>query len=144
MHELSVMTQLIQAALNSLNGYDIVRVNNLYLDVGELTFLNPEQLKFSFQVLTKDTALHGAELVINERKAEVTCESCGYEGALKEPEGDHFGFLRLFCPKCGAKVKILSGKECVLKRIEMELVENEEKDPGEFEDTAKAESPEKG
>ncbi len=123
MHEISIMTQLIKEALRSTEGYDIEKVENVYLDIGELTFLNPEQLKFAFEVLTKDTKLQGANLIVNEMKAEVECESCGYKGELIEPEGDHFGFLRIFCPNCRAKVKILSGKECVLSRIQMELAD---------------------
>lgn len=125
MHELSVLTQLIKEALRSTEGYDIERIENVFLDVGELTFLNPEQLEFAFKVITKDTALQGANLIVKEMKAVVECESCGYKGGLKEPEGDHFGFLRLFCPTCGGKVKILSGKECILSRIQMELVGEE-------------------
>jgi hydrogenase nickel incorporation protein HypA/HybF len=123
MHELSIMTQLIRSALESLNGYDVKRVEKVHLEVGELTFLNPEQLRFSFGVLTKETPLQGSELVINEKKAQVECSSCGYHGGLDEPDGDHFGFLRLSCPSCGGKVKILSGQECILKNIQLELVE---------------------
>jgi hydrogenase nickel insertion protein HypA len=125
MHEYSIMVDIVKAALESIRDYEVVNVEKVFLDVGELMFLNPEQLEFSFKVLTEENALNGAKLIIEEKKAEVECTSCGYKGALPDKlEEDHFRIPRVFCPKCKGKVNLLSGRECILRRIQMNLKED--------------------
>ena len=122
MHEFSIMADIVKAALKSIESYEIENVEKVFLDVGELTFLNPVQMQFAFEVLTQDNALKGADLIIKEKQAEIECSSCGYTGGmLDDPEENHSGFVRLFCPKCNGIVTLLSGKECILSRIQMNL-----------------------
>ena len=128
MHEYSIMDDIVKAALNSLEGYEVENVEKVLLEVGELTFLNPVQLKFCFKVLTEDNALSGAELVIQEKKAEIECTSCGFTGAIGDkPEEIHFGIPSILCPKCEGEVKLVSGRECILRNIKMNV-----KDEGEI------------
>jgi len=125
MHEYSIMVDIVQAALKALEGYDVEDVEEVFLEVGELTFLNFEQLKFSFQVLTENNVLSGSELVIQELKAEIKCPSCGYKGGLPDDvEEIHFGVPRIFCPQCKGKVELLRGKECILRNIKMNVRNN--------------------
>lgn len=44
MHEVSVMSSIIEAVLKELNKYDIESVEEVYLTVGEMTYLGSEQL----------------------------------------------------------------------------------------------------
>ncbi|UCE36730.1 MAG: hydrogenase maturation nickel metallochaperone HypA [Thermoplasmata archaeon] len=122
MHEYSIMVDIVNAALKSIENYDVESVQKIFLDVGELTFLNPEQLKFCFTVLIKDNILKGAELEIQQKRAEIECKSCEYKGPLeKQPEEDHFRIPRISCPKCEGEIKLLSGRECILRNIKMTL-----------------------
>ena len=122
MHEYSIMMDIVQAALKAVEGYEVENVESVILDVGELTFLNPEQLRFSFKVLTEDNVLSGAELIIRELKTEIHCPSCGYRGGLPDDvEGIHFGVPRIFCPDCKGKVELLKGRECILQNIKMNV-----------------------
>lgn len=122
MHEFSMMVDIVEAALKAIENYEVESVEKVYLDVGELTFLNPMQLQFSFKVLTEDNVLRGADLIIEERRAEIECTSCGYSGSLEnKPEEDHFRIPQIFCPKCGGKVNLLSGRECILRNIQMSV-----------------------
>lgn len=122
MHEYSIMMDIVQAALKAVEGYEVENVEKVFLDVGELTFLNPEQMRFSFVVLTRDNVMSGAELVIQELKAEIMCTSCGYTGGLPDNvEEIHFGVPRIYCPQCRGKVDLLKGKECVLRNIKMNV-----------------------
>ncbi len=128
MHEYSMMVDIVNAALNAIENYEVVNVEKVYLDVGELTFLNPEQLQFSFKILTEDNILKGAELVIEEKKAEIECTSCGYRGILgNKPEENHLRIPQIFCPKCKGRINLLSGRECILRNIEMNLKEENKK-----------------
>jgi hydrogenase nickel insertion protein HypA len=125
MHEYSIMVDIVKAALESIEDYEVENVEKVFLVVGELMFLNPEQLEFSFKVLIQENSLKGAELIIEEKKAEVECTSCGYKGALPDkPEEEHFRIPRAFCPKCKGKVNLLSGRECILRRIQMNIKED--------------------
>ena len=124
MHEFSIMVDIVEAALKSIESYDIESVEKVYLEVGELTFLNPEQLQFSFKVLTQDNTIKGAELIIEQMKAKIECTSCGYKGNLEnKPEENHFRIPQIFCPKCKGRINLLSGRECILRNIEMNLRE---------------------
>lgn len=125
MHEYSIMVDIVQAALKALEGYDVENVERVFLDVGELTFLNPEQLRFTFKVLTEDNVLSGSELEIHELKAEIQCLSCEYRGALPDDvEEIHHGIPKIFCPRCKGKVRLLSGKECILRNIKMSVIDD--------------------
>ena len=128
MHEYSMMVDIVEAALSALENYEVENVMKVFLDVGELTFLNPVQLQFSFKILTEDNILKGADLVIEEKKAEIECTSCGYRGVLEnKPEENHFRIPQIFCPKCKGKINLLSGRECILRNIQMNLKdENDE------------------
>lgn len=127
MHEYSMMVDIVNAALSALENYEVVNVEKVFLDVGELTFLNPVQLQFSFKILTEDNILKGADLVIAEKKAEIECISCGYMGSLRnKPEENHLRIPQIFCPKCEGKINLLSGRECILRNIEMNLKEENE------------------
>jgi hydrogenase nickel incorporation protein HypA/HybF len=136
MHEYSIMADIVKAALSAIENYDVENVEKVFLDVGELTFLNPTQLVFCFNVLTKDNTLSNAELVITQKNAEIECKSCGYKGDLeKRPEEDHIRIPILFCPKCEGEVKLLSGRECILRNIKMNLKdENLQKEGEQVED----------
>ncbi len=126
MHEYSIMTDIVKAALKSIEGYEVENVEKVDLDVGELTFLNPVQLKFCFKVLTEDNILSGAEIVIKEMKAEIECTSCGFRGTIGDkPEEIHFGIPRILCPKCAGEVNLLSGRECILRNIKMNVSDEE-------------------
>lgn len=122
MHEYSIMADIVKAALVSLEKYDVENVEAVFLEVGELTFLNPVQLKFCYNVLTQDNLLVNSSLEITQKKAEIQCKSCGYKGLMKErPQEDHFRVPIISCPKCEGEIKLLSGRECTIKSIKMNL-----------------------
>lgn len=95
------------------------------VQVGEFTFLVPEQLEFNFQIASKKTLLEGAELNIEMVKGRLRCQECGFEG---EAEADPdlppqvAVFAPMKCPKCnGAATEISGGKEFVITNLEAEL-----------------------
>jgi hydrogenase nickel incorporation protein HypA/HybF len=127
MHEYSMMVDIVEAALKSIENYEVEKVEKVFLDVGELTFLNPVQLQFSFKILIEENILKGAKLIIEEKKAEVECTSCGYRGPLQnQPEENHFRIPQIFCPKCNGKINLLSGRECILRNIQMSVKDENE------------------
>ncbi|MEM0449731.1 MAG: hydrogenase maturation nickel metallochaperone HypA [Methanomassiliicoccales archaeon] len=120
MHEVSVMASIVEAVLEELKKYEVERVEEVDLLIGELTFLGREQLEFAFDVVTRGTILEGSKLMISEEKLEVDCTSCGYTGPVSYIEGtrDHM-VPDLSCPKCGAAVKVVKGKGCQVTSLKV-------------------------
>lgn len=121
MHEGSVTTQIVESVLNEAKKRKAKKVIEVQLIIGKLTFLNPEQVTFWYEVLTKDTIMKSSKLVIEESIGVVKCPNCGYEGDFKYV-GDpalHIPTPTLNCPKCNTIVDIVGGKDCLIKNIKM-------------------------
>lgn len=113
MHEVSVMAGIVESVLKELEKHDVLRVEEVVLTLGELTFLGEEQLQFAYEIITRETALQGSTLVIAPEETELQCLSCGYQGkADKVGEEFHMAMPSLACPKCKGKVKVLKGRSC--------------------------------
>jgi len=118
MHEYSVMNQIIEVILAEAKKRDAEKVSHVSIDIGEFTFLGEEQLKFAFEVLTKDTVASGAILHITTRKGTVECE-CGYSGAPERPDDLHSLAPVLRCPKCGRIGLVKDGQGCTVRDISL-------------------------
>jgi len=120
LHEISVMNSVVAEVIKIMEERGFKGVEKIVLDVGALTFLNEEALKFAFDVIKEDLeGFSGAELVINIIPAEVLCENCGYRGDVNVEEDSfyHFALPTLKCPRCGSEVRIVGGRDCVIRKI---------------------------
>ena len=130
MHEYSVMNQLMTALLDELGQEkkNIERIKEVRIEVGELTFLGADQLKFAFEALGKDTIAEGAELNVIKIDSEVRCDDCGYEGGINYSNDPafHYNVPIISCPECDSKPEIVKGKET--KIVGVTAVEKEEED----------------
>ena len=129
MHEFSTMQSILEAAFKAAKDHGASRIVEVDLEIGKLTFLNIEQLRFIYSVLTEGTIAEGAELHIREVEPRIRCSKCGYEGPLvyRGPE-IHVLYvpLSLRCPKCKeASVELTSGRECTLKSLKVEVKRKE-------------------
>lgn len=120
MHELSIAATIVESVLEFVTARQIDKVLRVRLAVGELTCVQPEQLKFCYESVTTETALQGSVLEIESVPAEVKCPHCGYQGAprywmdsLAEAPAP-----TLQCPQCGKCVEVLAGHECAIKTIQ--------------------------
>ena len=122
MHEFSTMSQIASAILEEGRKHNASYITKVILEIGELTFLGEEQLRFAFDLLKKGTMLEKAELEIQKKGIKVRC-SCGYEGGIEYEEKEEFHFLipLLRCPRCNKEVEIIEGRECIVKSVQMEI-----------------------
>ena len=122
MHEVSIMSGLVSAILKELENYKVVRVTEVILTIGKLTNLGAEQMEFAYDIMIKGTILDGSKLVIEEEPIEVLCDSCSYEGPVKNAEfgDDHSSVPVLSCPKCGSAIKLTKGQACCVKSVDIE------------------------
>jgi hydrogenase nickel incorporation protein HypA/HybF len=120
-HEGTLTTQLVESVLKEAGERKAKKVIEVRLEIGEFTFLNPEQVRFWYEITTKDTIMEGSRLVISEREGTVQCSQCGYEGDFKYVDDPalHVSVPSLKCPRCDAPAKIVEGKDCIIKHVKM-------------------------
>lgn len=117
MHEFSVMSQMIEGIVEEARKWRAERVEEVVLELGEFTMLGEEQLRFAYEVLTKDNILKGSKLTIVPIKGAVECD-CGFRGQMSPSEDSpHRPVPVLECPKCGGLARIVGGRECTVKNL---------------------------
>lgn len=123
MHEFSMAMEMVRAVLKELKDRQVERVLSIELELGELTSVNPDQLKFCFEIASKQTLLEDAALKILKKAAVISCP-CGFKGDPLQGSAEAKAPISYFvCPKCGSgDVKVLSGRELSIKNIKYEGV----------------------
>ena len=114
MHEMGIAMEIVDIAKASIpedmQGAKVQRVN---LQVGSLSAIVPDSLRFCFDLVVKDTALEGAKLAIEEIPVVARCKDCQTQWTITEPV--------FTCKACqSGAIDMLSGRELDIKSIEIE------------------------
>ncbi len=123
MHEFSTAKGIIDTILKVAEEHGAKRITEVNLEIGPLTMLNPEQLEFSFHVLSNGTIAKDAKLNIKHSSMKLLCESCGFVGNVSIDEIDDSQSIisLLKCPKCGSNdTEIDEGRSCNIRDIKVE------------------------
>jgi len=114
-------SQIVQNVLAEAEKRRAKKVTEVHLEIGKLTFLGLEQVRFAYEALTKGTIMEDSKLFIEEQEGVVKCGNCGYQGGFKYEDDPlyHVPMPTLKCPKCTNIVTITAGKECTIKNIKM-------------------------
>jgi hydrogenase nickel incorporation protein HypA/HybF len=87
------------------------RIHSALVELGELTQVEPETLRFGFEIASKDTLAQGCQLVYKRVPLKARCPQCGFEGAP----------LDLGCAQCGAfGLQVSAGREIRVVSIDIE------------------------
>ena len=125
MHEFSAACSIVDTALEAAKSNNATKVTVVNVEVGEFTFLIPEQLAFNFEIASKNSIIEGAELCIKTIKGKLLCSDCGFKGESKvDPDvpPQLAVFAPLKCPKCGGSpTTITGGKDFIITNIEAEI-----------------------
>jgi hydrogenase nickel incorporation protein HypA/HybF len=117
MHELSIVTSVVESVTESLAQYPGVRVLEVRLRVGALSAVIEDSLQFCYGIAIEGTPLAGSKLVVNTVPVMVHCDACGKEGALESLRHFH-------CPHCEAPATdVRTGRELEIESIEIEEAE---------------------
>ncbi len=120
MHEISIAGAIVDAVLDAARKNEARKVEDVFIEIGELTALNPGQLKFIFETITRGTVAEGARYNIEVIKPLIECRKCSYRGAIEFFERLHFFLPVIKCPECGGTdVDIIAGRECSVKKIKI-------------------------
>nr|HDO81431.1 hydrogenase maturation nickel metallochaperone HypA [Candidatus Bathyarchaeota archaeon] len=126
MHEFSIAQSVVQTVLKVAMENNAVQVTEINLEIGELTLLNPEYLKYGIEVASEGTIIEGAKVNITVKAGVIRCLECGYEGETKKeriediPHVSALLSLSLKCPRCGSNMtEVIGGRECNIKNIQI-------------------------
>lgn len=117
MHELSIVTSVVESVTQSLAAYPGARVVEVRLKVGALSAVIEDSLQFCYGIATEGTALQGSRLVVMPVPVMVDCGGCGRMEPIES--------LQSFrCARCGEPAgAIRQGRELEIESIEIEEAE---------------------
>ncbi len=108
MHELGITRNVVAICSEHARGAAVRRVT---LEIGQLSAVLPESVRFCFDICAKGTPLEGARLEIIEVPGGALCQSCGAAVALSRPYGR--------CACGSADLKLVAGEELKIKDMEV-------------------------
>ena len=108
MHELSITQNLVAIAGEHAQGQ---RVKRITLEIGKLSGVITDAIRFCFDACTENTLLAGARLEILEPAGEVTHRRCGLAFSVQQ--------LYEICDCGSASLAIRSGDQLNIKEMEL-------------------------
>ncbi|MDY6880032.1 MAG: hydrogenase maturation nickel metallochaperone HypA [Desulfatiglans sp.] len=122
MHEFGLAQSIVTKILKIAEANRATKIVGLNLEVGEVSLVNPEQLKWHMEILTADTMAQDMEVTILEVPVRIRCPTCGYEGGVHyQKHGNeqlHSRIPDFDCVECGrTDTIIIQGKELSIKDI---------------------------
>ena len=110
MHEYSIAYDIYATARKAALEHKAIQVKRIFIDIGEMAMVNPDQVEFLFRAIAEEDPLF-KEVTLETRTItpEVKC-TCGYEGTTL-----------YVCPVCGALPELVRGKEILVSNIEVEV-----------------------
>ena len=109
MHEAAIAEGLISGVTERLPGR---RITSVRVEIGTLSGVVPDALRFCFSLATEGTPLAGADLEISEPAAKCECVVCGQSF---EPEDGRI----LLCPCGSANVTVVSGQQLQITSVKV-------------------------
>ena len=111
MHELIATQRFLDASLERADATGGGRVRAVRLQVGVLSGLTEESIRFYWELLTPGTAAEGSSLQVTMVAGRVACRTCGTESEVM----DDFPI----CPGCaGVDLVVFDGDACAIEAVE--------------------------
>jgi len=108
MHELGITRSVVAICAENSGGAAVKRVR---LEIGKLSAIMPDAVRFCFDICAKGTVVEGAALEIVEIEGRARCRDCAIEFSLDKPFGKCF---------CGSTdLTQIAGNELNVKQLEI-------------------------
>lgn len=118
MHEFSVAHDVVDQAVEAAADHGADRVDELTVEVGRVTHLNPRQLRFCIETVAGDTPAEGAGVRIETVEPRALCD-CGWTGEPAAVDDVDAFVPDPTCPACGDRVDLTRGRGCRLASIDV-------------------------
>lgn len=110
MHEATLAEGILKIALDVAADNHAEKISAVGLKLGEMSGVEIEALKFSFDVIKKNTAAENAALKINLVPITAECNKCGKTFSVER--------YNFFCPKCDGILILKSGRELLVEYVD--------------------------
>ena len=107
-HELAIVESVVDAVAERLPGAKITCVR---LEIGALSGVVADSVRFCFELATEGTTLQGARLEITQPAGQCHCRVCAGQF---EPDGPI-----MLCPCGSADVTVLAGQELKITSVQV-------------------------
>ena len=108
MHELAIAESVVDTVTQRLPDATVTCV---HLEIGALSGVVADSIRFCFDLATEGTALAGSRLEITEPPGRCRCRSCGTEFQPDPPI--------VLCPCGSADVAVLGGEELKILSVQV-------------------------
>lgn len=113
MHEMSLCEGVLQVLQDNARSQGYSRVKTVWLEIGSLSGVEVEAMRFSFDLVMKETLADGAKLEIIRVPGQAWCMQCGKPVAVTERYDA--------CPECGGyQLQVTAGDEMRVKELEVD------------------------
>jgi len=112
-HEMSLAESVLEIVRDAARSQGFSRVKTVWLEIGQLAGVEPEAMRFCFDVVTRETLADAARLEIVATPGQGWCMICG----RPVPIAARFDA----CPDCGSyQVQPTGGMEMRVRELEVE------------------------
>ncbi len=108
MHELGITRNIVAIVAEHAHGAQVLRIK---VEIGKLSAVMPDAIRFCFDVASRGTVTEGAALEIVEVAARARCRACASEFELDQPYGR--------CACGSGDLEWVSGMELKIKEMEV-------------------------
>jgi hydrogenase nickel incorporation protein HypA/HybF len=113
MHEMSLAESVLEIAEQAAREQGFRRVKAIRLEIGALSAVDPEAMRFCFSAVARNSMAEAARLEVVAVAGSAQCLQCA-----KQVEVETLGDL---CPECGShRLEITGGMEMRVKEMEVE------------------------
>lgn len=113
MHEMGIANSILHAVRVETARRPGCQPHKIGVRIGELAAVDPDSLRFCFDILKQDAGFKDLQLEVEFRRRRHRCESCNGEFDVKDYD--------LHCPQCGQVTTLcISGDELELAYLEVE------------------------
>jgi len=119
MHEFGIVDKLIRSVEEEVAKRKVSKVKEIHIELGQLMGIQTETMVFLLKEMSKGTILENAKIKISLILPEIQCASKHKNKLQLKVEGHFHDFPTdgFKCPKCGKKVKLIKGNDCIIKKI---------------------------
>lgn len=113
MHEMALAEGIMQILEDQAKSQHFERVKTVWLEIGELSHVDPDAIRFCFDAVAHDTIVEGANLEIDRVPGQAWCHTCARHvkiSKLVDP-----------CPLCDRyQLQVTGGEDMRVRELEVD------------------------
>lgn len=112
MHEMALAEGVLNVIEDAARVQGFAQVKTVWLEIGRLAAVEPEALRFSFDVVKRGTIADAASIEIVDVPGQAWCMQCGDTVAIEERGAA--------CPACGSyQLQVSGGEDMRVSELEV-------------------------